>query len=200
MLINRKYSAFIILFVFLFISVFLFVKYFFESNKLFLSNKTLYCTPGELNRYDVIYSSKGNAKLSLIEDKDQFFQFELKGNVNESCISSEKDFVSLKLDFSESNLIGINQYLPFHLQNEKKDVLSVFVKLTKTGAVQDILFHKELNSTMSHIYRDYIANSFVDFSNYSDGKLTWRSYYKGYNEDIYFNYSYVGKKVERYFL
>ena len=188
------------MFVFLFISVFLFVKYFFESNKLFLSNKTLYCTPGELNRYDVIYSSKGNAKLSLIEDKDQFFQFELKGNVNESCISSEKDFVSLKLDFSESNLIGINQYLPFHLQNEKKDVLSVFVKLTKTGAVQDILFHKELNSTMSHIYRDYIANSFVDFSNYSDGKLTWRSYYKGYNEDIYFNYSYVGKKVERYFL
>ena len=77
----------------------------------------------------------------------------------------------------------------------------IFIKISKFGVITEIKFNKSLDPFITNIYRDYISNSFINFTNFTSEKMSWENYIDNYSGKMSFKYKYIDElKIQRNFL
>lgn len=162
--------------------------------------KNLSCTPNEGKLFDIDYLSKGISDLSLFQSSKQQFKILFTGQVQETCLESNHDFLSFLFDFNKSKILLDNQEV-YQDNINQMNLQKVYVKISNIGVVTEIKFSKYLDPLIANIYRDYISNSFVNFENFSSEKMSWTNSTNNYSGKAFFKYSYIGdSKVQRSFI
>ncbi|MBX9837969.1 MAG: hypothetical protein K2X69_06590, partial [Silvanigrellaceae bacterium] len=160
---------------------------------------TLSCVLGKTKIYEVSYNSKGMSHFSFLNYENTSFQLVLKGEVKESCTEIMNNNLIFLLDFNDLSISGLYQNLPLPII-KNQDNSKVFLKLSNKGYIKDIFFKEGIDPVLEGVYKDYIFNSFVDFSEYNSKINIWDSEYNLFGEIIYLKYVKNENLIRRNFI
>ncbi|WP_161597691.1 HEAT repeat domain-containing protein [Fluviispira multicolorata] len=188
-----------ILYSFMLVSLILFIAYVING-KYFLRQYILSCNIGEKKIYDISYFSSGSSDLSLLQASKQKFKIEFKGKVKETCIENNNSNLIIQYDFKEAQAFVKNQEVSLSLNESHINTNLVLVTVSNIGLINEIHFSKYIDPTLSNIYRDYIANSFVDFTNKKDNENNWENEIENFSGKNFFHYAIQNARVTRSFI
>ncbi len=157
------------------------------------------CEKGKNFVYQVKYFSKGVISADLINGTSTPFSFKLEGDVAESCsLGTDADHFYIRYDFS-----GLRN-MPDNYSDILNENISTknyaYVKIAKNGYVSEMIFSNSIEDYLLNIYKEYIENSVVNFSNNKWWKSEWENSYKKLDELFNFKYIKNGNNVVKYFV
>ncbi len=187
----KKYKIYFFVIILLIISLIYFV---FGRNEIIVA-----CENGKNFFYQVKYFSKGVISADLINSTSMPFSFNLEGDVAESCsLGTDSGYFYIKYDFSGLKNISDNysDILNENISNKNY----AYAKIAKNGYVLEMIFSNSIEDYLLNIYKEYIENSIVNFSNNNRWKSEWENSYKKLDELFNFRYAKYGDTVIKYFV
>jgi HEAT repeat protein len=169
--------------------------------KFFHKEKILSCNINEGNLFNINYLSNGMSDLSLFQSSKQQFKIFFTGQIQETCLENNTNFLSYLIDFKKSKVLLDNQEISQITNTDQMSPQNVYVKVSKKGVLAEIKFSKYLDPFLANIYRDYISNSFINFTHFYSEKMSWENSVNNYSGKIAFKYSYIDdSKIQRKFI
>lgn len=127
------------------------------------------------------------------------FSFNLEGDVAESCsLGTDSGYFYIKYDFS--GLKNISDNYSYILNENISNKNYAYAKIAKNGYVPEMIFSNSIEDYLLNIYKEYIENSIVNFSNNNRWKSEWENSYKKLDELFNFRYAKYGDTVIKYFV
>lgn len=187
----KKYKIYFFVIILLIISLIYFV---FGRNEIIVA-----CENGKNFFYQVKYFSKGVISADLINSTSMPFSFNLEGDVAESCsLGTDSGYFYIKYDFS--GLKNISDNYSYILNENISNKNYAYAKIAKNGYVPEMIFSNSIEDYLLNIYKEYIENSIVNFSNNNRWKSEWENSYKKLDELFNFRYAKYGDTVIKYFV
>ncbi len=183
-----------------FLTLFIIGIAYYLNGKFFQRHYKLSCRLGDRKYYDVSYISTGSSDLTLFQSTKQAFKVEFKGKVKETCLEDKDESIFIQYDFKNAHTFVRNQEITQHLKDSHINTNLVLVDISKNGVINEIYFSKYIDPTISNIYREYIANSFVNFTNKENNKNEWENSIQNFAGISQYVYTILNARVTRNFV